>query len=245
MKPIVLCFSGFDPTGGAGIQADIEAINANNAQAMGVLTAITAQNTSEIVQFTPVNKQLISLQANTILTEFQPKVFKLGMLANSEVVEAILTIISKYPNVPVVLDPVLKSSSKNSLSEDNLIKAMEAIIPLTKLITPNQSELDALGGLDSLFKLGAKNVLLTTTDSSKTDNITHYWHQPQKTTKFHCKRLPHKYHGSGCTLASSISANLARGLNLAQAIKQGLDYTWHSLANATVSNNPQLIPNRT
>ena len=245
MKPIVLCFSGFDPTGGAGIQADIEAINANNAQAMGVLTAITAQNTSEIVQFTPVNKELISLQANTILSEFKPKVFKLGMLANSEVVEAILGIISKYPLVPVVLDPVLSSSSNNTLSENNLIKSLETIIPLVELITPNQPELDALGGLNKLFKLGAKNVLVTTTDNSSNNQITHYWHQPQKTTEFHCDRLPHKYHGSGCTLASSISANLANGLNLALAIKQGLDYTWHSLANATVSNNPQLIPNRT
>ena len=117
--PVVMTFSGNDPSGGAGIQADIEALISHGCHAAPVITALTIQDTSEIIGYTPLDISLIVEQARAVLEDVPVSAFKIGLLGSSEAVEAIHSILTDYPDLPVVLDPVLATGNGSSSCASN------------------------------------------------------------------------------------------------------------------------------
>jgi hydroxymethylpyrimidine/phosphomethylpyrimidine kinase len=243
MRPIVLCFSGHDPTGGSGVQADIESIGANGGRAMTVITASTVQNTESFTSFKPGSESLILEQANAVLAEFQPQAIKIGMLANFEIAKVVGALCQRL-KVSVVLDPVLKSGTGSVMGDAGLIQGINKVLPYVTVLTPNIFELGALGGADGVMTTGCENILLTTTDSNEGDTVCHSLYNRYDRVDYKYPRLPGSYHGSGCTLAASLAASLGCGLAVKVSVKKSLDYTWHSLNKARNDTGHQILPNR-
>lgn len=249
MKPIVLCFSGLDPSGGAGIQADIEAINAMGAHAASIITCLTQQDTKNVYELSPVDPQLISKQAKIIFKDMPVKLIKIGLIGSAEIAQAIADILQQHPQIPVLLDPVLAAGGGNSLASDTLIDVIKStIIPRCRLITPNIPEArrltyNASDLLQALPPLGAEACLLTGSHAD-TQDVKHTLIMPHQIHEWSYPRLPQEYHGSGCTLAASIAALMAKGLDTPSACKQALDYTYLTLQSAQPLGQGQWIPQR-
>lgn len=249
MKPVVLCFSGLDPTGGAGIQADIEAIRAVGGHTASIISCLTVQDTRNVQAMVPIDAELISRQADVIFNDMPVRVIKLGLIGSVEVALAIAEILQQHREIPVVLDPVLAAGGGNQLATQALIDILKSrIIPHCRLITPNIPEAQRLTGTDSdlpanLLLLGAQACLLTGSHGD-TDDVNHVLIEKDRQQEWHYPRLPHEYHGSGCTLSASISAHLALELELTDAVKRGLDYTYHSLTQALPLGRGQWLPQR-
>jgi len=251
--PVVLCFSGLDPTGGAGIQADIESIAKHGCHAAPIITATTIQDTKNVIRFQPIDASIILEQARTVLSDMQVHAIKIGMLGTVETAEAIYTLLKQYNNIPVIFDPVLVAGGGTSLAKKNLIDAINTfIIPNTFIVTPNIPEALLLSGTKKapedaakkINEMSAEYVLLTGTHANSADVIHKLYQQSKTQASFKYQRLPHEYHGSGCTLAASLAAFIALELNPVKACQQALDFTYQSLQNANVLGRGQLIPNR-
>ncbi len=251
--PVVMSFAGNDPTGGAGIQADIEAIASMGCQAAPVITALTVQDTRNVIRFEPVAATLLIEQARAVLEDMPVACFKLGMLGSVENVEAIHTILRDYPEIPVVVDPILRAGGGSELATEELIDAVkELLLPQTTVLTPNSEEarrlapeadtLDACG--QELLSAGCELVLITGTHehTATVDNIL--YGGMRKLETFSWERLPHSYHGSGCTLASAIAGLLGQGLEPFTAIHEAQEYTWEALKNGYRIGMGQHLPNR-
>ena len=251
--PVVLVFAGHDPSGGAGIQADIEALASQGCHAATVITALTVQDTRDVQDFRPLDAVELIAQARAVLEDMPVAAFKLGMLGSVENIEAIHTILNDYPEIPVVFDPVLASGGGTGLGGPELIEAMQVLLlPMTTVLTPNSPEARALArGADtldacalSLLDAGADYVLVTGTheDSRHVDN--RLYHEDRLLETFTWERLPGSYHGSGCTLASSLAGLLARGLDPLAAAREAQDYTWNALRQGYRPGLGQQLPNR-
>ena len=139
--PVVIAVSGSDPTGGAGIQADIEALVSMGCHTAPVVTALTVQDTQRFMSFEPVNPMLLIQQIRAILEDMEVAAIKLGMLGSTGAVETVHTILKDYPRLPVVLDPVLNAGSGAELAAEDVRAAMvELLLPLTTVLTPNSLE---------------------------------------------------------------------------------------------------------
>ncbi|HID50280.1 MAG TPA: hydroxymethylpyrimidine/phosphomethylpyrimidine kinase [Chromatiales bacterium] len=251
--PIVISFSGLDSTGGAGLQADIEAIASMGCHAAPVATALTVQDTRTVVDFEPVKVTLFIEQARAVLEDMPVATIKIGMTASVEIIEAIHSILIDYPDIPVVFDPVLASGKGDRLAGEGIVTAMrELLLPQTTVLTPNSLEARALApeadALEAagqeLLDAGSEFVLLTGTheDAEHVENRLFGNHRLLET--FTWERLPHSYHGSGCTLASAIAGLLAQGLEPFTAMHEAQEYTWEALQHAYRTGMGQLIPNR-
>lgn len=250
--PVVLCFSGHDPSGGAGIQADIEAIAAQGLHAATVVTALTCQDSSNVVSFSATDAQALQQQAELILADMPVHAFKIGMTASPQIVQAIHNLVMRHPDIPLIMDPVLAAGGGHSLASQQLIGAItQLLVPRSTLLTPNIPEALALTGCNdidsaarSLLARGAGAVLITGSHAEGED-ITHRLYQSnQPPVQFHNRRLPYEYHGSGCTLASAIAALIASNLPLPLAVEQGLQFTFKSLEQARAIGHGQHIPRR-
>ncbi len=253
--PVVMCFSGLDSTGGAGLQADIEAIASMGGHAAPVATALTVQDTRQVLDFSPVEPALLVEQARAILEDMPVSVFKIGMTGQVATVEAIHSILVDYPDVPVVLDPVLHGGGGGALSADpdELGAALTSLLfPLATVATPNSEEarrlapeadtLEACG--QELLDTGCQFVLLTGTheDSEHVENRLFGNHRLLET--FTWERLGDSYHGSGCTLAAAIAGLLGQGLEVFTAVHEAQEYTWESLKHGYRLGMGQFLPNR-
>jgi hydroxymethylpyrimidine/phosphomethylpyrimidine kinase len=252
-SPIVLSFSGHDPSGGAGIQADIETANSMDVSIATVITALTVQDTQTVSKVVAVDSLLVTEQAKAILEDMPISAIKLGLLGSIENIEAVHTLIHQYPNIPVVMDPIIRSGTGSSLADADMILAFsDLIFPLTKIVTPNSNEALWLApesdSLDScaqeLMDDGCEYVLITGTHESTKDVINSLYHQHKKIEDFHWQRLDQEYHGSGCTLASAIAALLARGLSVFDAVNEAQSYTWESLSAGRQLGMGQYHPDR-
>jgi len=252
-RPAVLVFAGLDPTGGAGIQADIEAIGAMGGHALPVATAITAQDTRDVKSCTPVNAVSIIEQARVVLEDIEVDAFKVGLTGSVEAIGAIHTILKDYGDVPMVIDPVCASGAGTPLSDDEQMDAMVSLLlPLATVITPNTiearlltPEADSLSAAaQELLSYGPEFVLLTGTHDAS-PNIVHRLYSDRRLVRsFACERLAGSYHGSGCTLSSAIAALLGHGLDTLAAVGEALDYTLGTLKHATPMGGGQWIPHR-
>ncbi|MGZ4999060.1 MAG: bifunctional hydroxymethylpyrimidine kinase/phosphomethylpyrimidine kinase [Methylomonas sp.] len=251
-RPIVLCFSGHDPSGGAGIQADIEAIVSHQCHAASIITALTEQDSRNVKKLIPQRPGDIVRQAETLLADFSVAAIKIGLIGHHETAGAIHQILRQYPRIPVVLDPVLAAGGGTAMADQQLLDAIvELLLPLTTVLTPNSEEARRLAKQQelsdcghSLQAQGAEYVLITGTHEAS-DLVHNRQFGPEgKTETFNWERLPHSYHGSGCTLASAIAALLAQGLDAFTAIAEAQEFTWQSLAAAYRPGQGQHNPNR-
>jgi len=251
-KPVVLCFSGLDPTGGAGIQADIETINALHAHTASIVTTLTVQDTHNVHDFEAVSASMITKQAEAVLNDINISAIKIGMLSSIETIIAIHNILKSQHNIPVIFDPILAAGGGKDLSSQKLIHAIiELIVPFCFIITPNTMEAQKLTNKTDLDKAaekllnhGAKNVLITGThaDTQQVEHKLFYNNSPLKT--YYYSRLENEYHGSGCTLAASIAALLAHQQEIEFVIPHALDYCYETLVHANKLGQGQLIPHR-
>lgn len=250
--PAVLSFSGHDPSGGAGIQADIEVLASHHCHAVNVITSLTEQDTQNVKQLVPQSPENIVSQATTLLADIRVKAIKIGLLGHPDIIEPVQNILKQYPEIPVVFDPVLAAGGGTDLSNDRLIGLInDKLLPYTTVLTPNSVEARRLTGLLdleecglALLEKGCDYVLITGTheDSPHVSNLL--FHNGRCIETYSWNRLPHSYHGSGCTLAASIAALIAQNLDVSTAIGEAQEYTWNTLANAYQPGKGQHIPNR-
>lgn len=251
--PTILCLSGFDPSGGAGIQADIESIASMGGHAVPVITALTVQNTQNVSHFQAVDTTLFSEQVNKVLEDVPVKAIKIGMIGSLKMVEAIGKVLKDKIDLPVIYDPVLAAGGGANLTESGMLSAIqEHILPYTTILTPNTPEARQLSGKNeikssgkALMEFGCESVLITGAheDSQHVDNL--WFQEGQYVETFSWERLPHEYHGSGCTLASAIAALVAQGLDSFNAVNEAQDYSWNTLKHAfKISEKGQRIPHR-
>jgi hydroxymethylpyrimidine/phosphomethylpyrimidine kinase len=252
-RPIVLAFGGLDPTGGAGLQADIEAIGSMGGHALPVITAITAQDTYDVKSCSPVDAVSIIEQARVLLDDIEVDAFKVGLVGSIEAIGAIHTILKDHEGVPVVIDPVVASGAGTAFADDEQIDALVSLLlPLATMATPNTLEarlltpeadsLNAAG--QELLSYGCRHVLLTGTHDATEDIVHRLYAERRLVRSFHCERLSGSYHGSGCTLSSAIAALLGHGLDPLAAVGEALDYTLETLKHAMRIGGGQLIPQR-
>ncbi len=271
--PIVLSFAASDPTGGAGLQADLLTLASMGCHPLTVVTGITVQDTRGVDDMLPMEAEWVLDQARRLLEDMPVAAFKLGVLGSLENIEVIAEVLSDYPDIPVILDPVLASGRGDALANEAMIHAMCALLlPQTTLITPNSIEARRLadlgggeGGDDDegadgeageadempladcaaqLIELGCSHVLITGTHEQSTDVVNTLYGEAGVVRRDSWKRLPGSYHGSGCTLASAIAAALANGLDLAEAVREAQEYTWQALAAGFRPGMGQFIPDR-
>ncbi len=251
--PVVLAIGGHDPGGGAGIQADIEAIAANGCHATSVITCLTVQDSCNLESLTPMSPVQMLAQAETVLADQPVAAIKIGLIGDLAMAETLVYLLQEEPNIPVVLDPVLATGGGADLATDELLTYIrEQLLPLCSLITPNSLEARRLserqGSPDScardLLEMGAKAVLITGTHEEEYEVTNRLYDFSGLLDTSSWERLPGEYHGSGCTLASAIAAELAQQHPLLQAVKQAQEYTWLALSNAFRSGNCQSLPDR-
>ncbi len=251
--PAVMAFSGNDPTGGAGIQADIEALASMGCHATPVITSLTIQDTQDIQGYVPIDASLLVQQARAVLEDMPIAAFKIGMLGSVEVIEAVHSILIDYANIPVVLDPVLIAGGGSEIADEEMIDAIATLLlPQTTILTPNSiearllaHEADSLEACaQELLEMGCEYVLVTGTHEATTDVTNTLYGNRRQLESFTWDRLPETYHGSGCTLASAIAGLLAQGMDPLSAVHEAQEYTWESLRAGYRLGMGQHLPNR-
>jgi hydroxymethylpyrimidine/phosphomethylpyrimidine kinase len=262
--PTVLTFAATDPSSGAGVQADILALSSIGCYPLSVITGITAQDTVGVESVMPLDSDWINDQARTILEDVSVSAFKLGLLGSVENVAVIAEIVADYPDVPLIIDPILASGRGDELSNEEMQAAMcELLFPQATLITPNSLEARRLAYYDEgdevkhsslqecalrLLGMGAEYVMITGTHERSNDVVNSLYGlqngAPGLIKDYHWERLPGSYHGSGCTLTSAITACLAHGLTMEEAVHEAQEFTWQTLRHAFRPGMGQFIPDR-
>ncbi len=258
--PLVLTFAASDPSGGAGIQADLMTISAMGGHALSVITALTVQDTLGVESLLSIEADWVEAQGRALLEDMRVDAFKIGLLGSVENIEAIARILTDYPDVPVVLDPVLASGRGDELSNEEMILALlELLLPKTTILTPNSLEARRLSGYDEmseeddlsleecaqrLLNLGCEYALITGTHENSPKVVNSLFNASGLVRQDAWDRLPGSYHGSGCTLASALAAALAQGLSVSEAARKAQEYTWQTLAAGFRPGMGQYIPDR-
>jgi len=255
--PLVLTFAASDPSGGAGIQADLLTLASMGCHPLTVITAITVQDTLGVEAVQAIDAEWVADQARCLLEDMPIDAFKIGALGSVENIAAIAEILADYPDVPLILDPVLASGRGDELASDEMLHAMrELLLPQTTIVTPNSMEARRLADVEDddepslamcaqrLIDAGAEYVLITGTHEPTPQVINTLYGKNGVVRTDSWQRLPGSYHGSGCTLASAIAAMLANGLELPEAVREAQDYTWHALQKAYRPGMGQYLPDR-
>ncbi|MBS0319260.1 MAG: hydroxymethylpyrimidine/phosphomethylpyrimidine kinase [Proteobacteria bacterium] len=256
--PLVMTFSASDPSGGAGMQADIMTLASMGCHPLSVITAITVQDTMGVEGLSAIEAEWVADQARALLEDMPVDAFKIGVLGSVENIAAIAEIIADYPDVPLILDPVLASGRGDELATDEMTHALrELLLPQTTILTPNSLEARRLAESDDdeqeptlaqcaerLLDAGAETVLITGTHESTPQVVNTLYNKAGVVRVDNWPRLPGQFHGSGCTLASALAAMLANGLEIPDAVREAQDYTWHALAKAFRPGMGQSIPDR-
>lgn len=248
-----MVFAGLDPTGGAGLQADIESIVSMGCHALPVITAVTAQDTRDVRSVTTVDPLEVIGQARAVLDDIPVSAFKIGLLASVSMVQAIHSILTDYPDIPVVMDPVCVSGGGRRLIDEEMLNAMVSLLfPATLVVTPNTlegrllaPEADSPAAVaQQILTYGCGYVLLTGTHENTDQVVNRLYAEMRLVESFTFERLEGSYHGSGCTLASAIAARIAHGLEAVAAISQAQKYTFETLKNARQLGGGQYLPDR-
>ena len=243
--PAVLAFAASDPTGGAGVQADLLTLAALGCHPLSVITALTAQDTHGVEAMLVVEPDWVSRQARRVLADIPVAAFKLGVLGSAANAAAVAEIASAHPGVPLVLDPVLASGRGDPLAADDVLSALRSrILPLATLATPNVLEAERLGGVKAILQAGCRYVLVTGTHADTPEVVNRLHDASGVVAEARWRRLPASYHGSGCTLASAIAAHLAHGNEMAEAVRLAQAFTWNALDTAFRPGSGQFIPRR-
>ena len=254
--PVVLTFAASDPTSGAGLQADLLALASMGCYPLSVVTALTVHDTAGVESFLAIDPDWVADQARCVLEDMPVAAFKMGMLGSTEIVTMVAEVVSDYPDVPLVLDPVFASGRGDEFAGEDMVAAIrELLVPQSTVVTPNIPELLRLAADDDeeanyaecaqrLLDTGCEYVLVTGTHDSTPEVVNTLYHRGGILRADTWQRLPGSYHGSGCTLAAALAANLARGLEIGDAVYEAQDYTWQALAHAFRPGMGQHLPDR-
>lgn len=238
--PIVLSIAGSDSSGGAGIQADLKTFSALGVYGATAITAITAQNTLGVHSQQAIDAQMVYDQIIAVIDDLHPSHVKIGMLSNEDIVIAVADALSRY-NLPIILDPVIVSSSGHrllSIEAQEIIK--EKLLPMSVLVTPNIPEIEILSGISinsvnekrlaahRLIDCGAKAILLKgghEDGNIKTDILFSMSANGLQSSTFSSETIiTQNIHGTGCTLSAAITAFMAKGLSMTNAITEAKKY---------------------
>ena len=257
--PIVMVFAATDPTGGAGLQADIMTLASMGCHPVSVVTAITIQDTMGVDEVQAIDGEWVADQARCILEDMPVAAFKIGVLGSLEAIAAVAEVVSDYPEIPLILDPVLASGRGDELASEEMLAAIrELLIPQTTIVTPNSIEARRLAADETddsdqpdlaecaqrILASGCEYVLITGTHENTGDVINTLYNSDGVVRSDAWPRLPGTYHGSGCTLASALAATIANGVDIQEAVRDAQEYTWQSLKLAFRPGMGQHIPDR-
>ncbi len=255
--PIVLAFAATDPSGGAGLQADVLTLASMGCHPLSVVTAVTIQDTMGVEEVMALEAEWVADQARCVLEDMPVAAFKVGMVGSIENIAAIAEVVSDYPEIPLILDPVLASGRGDELVTDEMISALrELLVPQSTIITPNtiearrlaqeegEEDIDLAECARRLLATGCEYVLITGTHENTPQVINTLYGQDGVVRSDSWERLPGSYHGSGCTLASAIAATIANGLSISDAVQDAQEYTWQTLKAALRPGMGQHIPDR-
>ena len=261
--PVVMILAGNDPSGGAGIAADIETLVSLGCHPAPVITALTVQDTRNVHTLLPVDPDLVLAQARAVLADMPVVAIKIGVIGSVDNAVALRTLLNTCPNIPVILDPVLAAGGGTELANAELIEALQThLLPLTTVLTPNSlearrlaPEADTLEACAmALLARGCRYVLITgghETESS-TEVVNRLYGNNRLLETHRWPRLPDDYHGSGCTLAAAIAGLLAQGQPEESPLDEAIlsivhhaqDYAWRSLQAGYRAGHGQWLPNR-
>lgn len=251
--PSILCIGGHDPSGGAGILADAEAVRAAGAFALTVITALTDQDTTGLRAIHPQPPEQVETLCRALIEDGQPQVLKVGLVGSSRIVRVLGALIDGHPGIPLVLDPVLASNAGQEMVDAALLNQLRNhLVRRATLVTPNLPEACTLADADEpgrcarrLLEIGARWVLVTGTHDPSTPEVVNRLYAADGSARaWTWPRLPGEYHGSGCTLASAIAARLALGYPMVEAVAAAQEYTWTTLDQALRTGRGQMTPNR-
>lgn len=233
-----LTIAGSDSGGGAGLQADIKSFQANGVFGMSVVTAVTAQNTRGVSAAFDLPTEIILAQIDAVAEDFEIHAVKTGMLSSEEIINAVADGIERHALHSIVVDPVMVATSGDLLLQADAVDALKSrMLPLADLLTPNTYEAEVLAGfpvvtLDDarqaarvIRALGPKAVLLKGGHLKGEDDAVDVLVDSNGEALFHAERIyTPNTHGTGCTYASAIAANLAKGYDLREAIQRAKTY---------------------
>lgn len=237
----VLVFAGLDPSGGAGIAADLTAIAAQGVHALPVITALTVQDNNRVYGVEPVDAALITRQAQALIDSVEIDAVKIGIpgsRVNAEAIAALLAALrARRPDLPVVLDPVLASGHGDTLTRGDARAALAPLLALATVATPNSNEAQAL---DTSM---CQHVLITGGHDAG-PQVINRWQSAGQQWEWRWERLPGQFHGSGCTLAAAVAARLALGEPVGKALDTAQAYVQRTLAQSFSIGPGQRIPRR-
>lgn len=233
MKPVALTIAGSDPSGGAGLQADLKTFQQRGVYGMSVVSLITVQNSRSVSHVEYLPSQLVLAQFNAVIDDIPPQAIKTGALGSKDTIEVLGERLKKYHKLPLVVDPVMISKHRTVLLDRSARKLLKTcLLPLAHLLTPNIDEAADLSGrkvrdeeeakdaAKALFALGAKTVLIKgghfsgpAVDIFYDGKIFHVLREERIATA--------NTHGTGCTLSAAITAELAKGKTMLEAVKTG------------------------
>jgi hydroxymethylpyrimidine/phosphomethylpyrimidine kinase len=251
--PTVLIIAGNDPSGGAGLAADIQAVTALGAHPAPVVTAVTVQDTANVSQVELMSPDLVTAQALAVLDDQPVAAIKLGLLGNRAIADAVASLLTTRRGIPLVIDPVLVAGGGGALAETDIVRIyLERLFPLADLITPNALEGRRLAPdadtpaarAAALLRTGCRHVLLKGADEDTPDVCNILFAAGTQPELFRWPRLAGSYHGSGCTLASAIAALLAQGKPMRDAVAHAQQFTWDALDQGWRPGKGQRIPAR-
>jgi len=246
MTAIALTIAGSDSSGGAGLQADLKTFAALGVYGASVITALTAQNTQGVTAIHDPPPEFITAQIDAVFADLRVAAVKIGMLSRAGAIEAVAAGLMRHRAENIVLDPVMVATSGSHLLALNAVEALRRkLIPRALLVTPNLPEAAALTGTGlardeqqmesqahEILSLGARNVLIKGGHAEGGESVDLLIGQGEA-VRFAAQRVPTKNtHGSGCTLSSAIAAGLAKGLTLADAVREAKAYVTAAIAAA-------------
>ena len=239
----LLSIGGSDPSSGAGIQSDVKAFTTLNAHCLTVITAITSQNTSSFGMIEPVSQKILKNQLESVISDFKIDGIKIGMVYNSQIIKIIYQKLKKL-NVPIVIDPVIKSTTGGILIERSSIKDFQKfLIPLATVITPNKFEAEILSKTKItakntpekiakiIQKMGAKNVIITGIET-KDNQISDFIQEKEDKYLISGDKIAKINHGSGCNYSAAMIFAIANNKSIKESVKFAKQFTYSSIKNA-------------
>ncbi len=250
-----LFIGGHDPSGGAGLTADIQTATALGVHPLSIVTALTVQDTENVEQIESVDPDWLEACFGRVVSDIHPDSIKVGLWGSQAVGERLATLLEKVRPVPIVLDPIWKASGGFLLAQDGWADVVcSRFLPITTLLTPNWIELQALApsaptadeAARALLTLGPGAILVTGGDQDlNRPYVTSTLYASDGTIeRWNDARLPAAFHGSGCTLAAACASYLARGYPLKMAVRAGLRWTHLALVKARPIGHGGQIPFR-
>ncbi|QLG89195.1 hydroxymethylpyrimidine/phosphomethylpyrimidine kinase [Chitinibacter bivalviorum] len=257
--PTVLVFAANDPSGGAGLMADILTLASLGCHALPIVTAMTVQDTAGVQSFQAVDSEFVDEQARFILEDIKIDAIKVGMVGSVENLAVIAEIASDYPDIPLILEPVFSMGRGEELSDEDLYSAMrELLLPHSFLVTCNSDDARKLGTDDPdeqedlpldaaaqrMLQCGCEYVLIAGTHEKTPKVVNTLYSAMGRVRSDKWERLPGSFHGAGATLASAMAGALANGADIATAMQEAQEYTFQAISNAYRPGMGQMIPDR-